>query len=165
MSLLRTAAQRAASRSVAATPSFASTSRRTLASSSIARSNDPQLGTYPDVPAISRQRRKYDKNYWDPQEKANFGETLHEQEDILGVFAPDLHPNVTPQSAARQLGVAALCFAGFFTLIYYMTPEAPFVRRTYPRNGLAEELGNPQVAGLPYGYYDQNDDEEEEDDE
>lgn len=38
--------------------------------------------------------------------------------------------------------------------------------QTFPRNGLADELGGPQQATLPHGYYDQQEeDEEEEDDE
>lgn len=37
--------------------------------------------------------------------------------------------------------------------------------QTYPRDGLAQELGNPKVAVLPYGHYDQGEEDEEEDDE
>lgn len=77
MSLFRTAAQRAVSSSRSAAFPAASPAVRAFASSSRVRSTvDPQLGDYPDVPAVSRQRRKYDKKYWDPQEKANFGETV-----------------------------------------------------------------------------------------
>lgn len=72
MSLLRTAASKA----VASRVSMAPMAARTFASSSTIRSKDPQLGDYPDIPPVSRQRRKFDKNYWDPQEKANFGETV-----------------------------------------------------------------------------------------
>lgn len=37
---------------------------------------DPQLGDYPEVPFKSYQLRKHDKNWWDPQEKRNFGEPV-----------------------------------------------------------------------------------------
>lgn len=77
MSALRTAAQRVASR--AAISSRVST--RTFASTSTIRNRDPALGDYPDVPPVSRQMRKWNKDWWDQQEKANFGETV----SIFGV--------------------------------------------------------------------------------
>lgn len=72
MSALRTAAQRVASRAVISPR----VSTRTFASTSTIRNRDPALGDYPDVPAVSRQMRKWNKDWWDQQEKANFGETV-----------------------------------------------------------------------------------------
>jgi hypothetical protein len=37
--------------------------------------NDPQLGDYPQIPAISVQRRPA-KGWWNVQERRNFGETV-----------------------------------------------------------------------------------------
>jgi hypothetical protein len=37
--------------------------------------HDPQLGDYPQLPAISNQRRP-PKGWWDNQERKNFGETV-----------------------------------------------------------------------------------------
>lgn len=61
-----------ATRSVVAT---APAARRALHSSAAAL-KDPQLGTYPDVAWHSRQRRKWNPKWWDPQEKRNFDETV-----------------------------------------------------------------------------------------
>ena len=49
---------------------------RTLSTSAVAHSKDPQLGDYPDLPYVSQQQRKYSPKWWDPQEKRNFGETV-----------------------------------------------------------------------------------------
>lgn len=58
---------------------------RTFATSSSSRAEekDPQLGDYPDVPARSYQSRRYDKSWWDPQEKRNFGEIVSTTRDRL----------------------------------------------------------------------------------
>lgn len=107
---------------------------------------DPQVGDYPQPAAESTQNRKYDPRYWDTQEKRNFGEIPHEQDDILGVWAPDLHPNVEPSAALRQIAIAASIFAAFASLVYISLPSRPAVPRTYPRDGLADELGSKEVA-------------------
>jgi NADH dehydrogenase (ubiquinone) 1 beta subcomplex subunit 8 len=90
---------------------------------------------------------------------------LHEQEDILSVWAPDLHETVKPTTALFQLGVMASAIACVASVIYYFTPERPALPRTYPRDGLAQELGNPIVAAYKEGDFDAKNEEEEEDDE
>lgn len=130
---------------------------------------DPQLGDYPDLPFVSLQQRKYSPKWWDTQEKRNFGETvsasptlhrcgsvadvvafgsgfqLHEQDDVLSVWAPDVHA-VPASSALRQLIVAIGVVGVFGSIVYAATPEKPALPRTYPRDGLAAELGGEQVA-------------------
>ncbi|PWO00424.1 hypothetical protein FA09DRAFT_285076, partial [Tilletiopsis washingtonensis] len=125
---------------------------RALSVSAVARAEpdgrepkDPQLGDYPDLPYQSLQRRRYDPSWWDPQEKRNFGETLHEQDDVLGVWAPDVH-DVPPASAVRQFGLAALIAAAFAGVVYMSVPDRPAALRSYPRGGLAKELGSELVA-------------------
>lgn len=109
------------------------------------QSKDPQLGDYPDLPFISQQQRKYSPRWWDPQEKHNFGETPHEQADVLSVWAPDVHA-VPASSALRQFAVAIGVVVLVGSTIYAATPARPALPRTYPRDGLAAELGGEQVA-------------------
>ncbi|PWN50212.1 hypothetical protein IE53DRAFT_387516 [Violaceomyces palustris] len=122
---------------------------------------DPQLGDYPDLPFVSFQTRKYSPKWWDTQEKRNFGEIPHEQDDVLSVWAPDVH--ATPASSAlRQFLLAAGVGSVLFTVIYTFKAERPSVPRTYPRDGLATELGGSHVAAPAEGAFDT---EAEEDDE
>ncbi|CAO1626524.1 unnamed protein product [Parajaminaea phylloscopi] len=163
MSVLRSAGLRSAVASAASSSRLSAAScPRTFASSSLRASKDPQLGDYPDVPMKSYQLRKHDKNYFDPQEKRNFGETPGEQDDILSVWAPDIHEHVRPSKALGQFCIAAAGFATFFATIYYFTPEAHFVRRVYPRDGLTEELSGPWKAPKE-GDFDQKKDDGDED--
>ncbi|EPQ31407.1 uncharacterized protein PFL1_00742 [Pseudozyma flocculosa PF-1] len=166
MSLLRTAAagaSRSARTAAAVAPlrTFSTSSSRLIQPQS---EKDPQLGDYPDLPYISLQTRKYSPKWWDPQEKRNFGETPHEQDDALSVWAPDIH--ATPASSAlRQFLVAVGVVVLFGSTVYAATPEKPALPRTYPRDGLAAELGGSQVAAPVEGAFSKSgDDEEEEDD-
>ena len=65
---------------------------------------------------------------------------LHEQDEALNMFSPDVPP-VPPAVALRQFGYAVLGFAGFFTLLNYVKPDPPMLRRVYPHDGLVKELG------------------------
>jgi len=74
------------------------------------------------------------------QYRRNFGETLHEQDEALNMFSPDVPP-VPPAVALRQFGYTVLGFAGLFTLLNYVKPDPPMLRRVYPHDGLVKELG------------------------
>ncbi|PWN30923.1 hypothetical protein BDZ90DRAFT_229914 [Jaminaea rosea] len=166
-SLFRQGGRLAATASTAASSSSRATLPRTFATSSLrlaVHEKDPQLGDYPDVPMKSFQLRKHDKSWFDPQEKRNFGETPSEQDDILSVWGPDLHTNTPPQKAVRHFLIAVAAFTTFFGLVYYGTPERNFIPRTFPRDGLAEELTGP-VKAYKEGDFDAKDEEEEEEDE
>ena len=39
---------------------------------------------------------------WDPIERRNYGEPVHEDNDILGIFSPDVYSHVTPAWGAVQ---------------------------------------------------------------
>ena len=64
---------------------------------------------------------------------------------MLGVWAPDVH-EVPPASAVRQFGFAALIAAAFAGIVYMSVPDRPAALRSYPRGGLAKELGSELVA-------------------
>ncbi|CAD6890549.1 unnamed protein product [Tilletia controversa] len=135
------------SRSSLAAPTSASSSSSSSASAQDDPNKDPQLGDYPDLPLISLQRRRFSPNWWDTQEKRNFGETLHEQHDAMSVWAPDAH--VLPASNALfQFGLAALAMTAFAGAVYLTKFERPAVPRTYPRDGLKAEMGGTELTAL-----------------
>ncbi len=71
---------------------------------------------------------------------------LHEEEDLKSVWAPDLHENVPARSALFQLLIAAGVAGTFAGLVYFMRASPPALPKAFPREGLADELGGPQVA-------------------
>ncbi|EIM20498.1 hypothetical protein WALSEDRAFT_39936 [Wallemia mellicola CBS 633.66] len=100
---------------------------------------DPQLGGYPQfVPQKAIERSPFNK-YWDQQGRANFGDTLHEDEDVLGIHAPDVHQYSYAESA-KSILYTALAFAAFGYVASGLVPERNVAPRDYPRDGLKEEL-------------------------
>ncbi|CDH56272.1 nadh-ubiquinone oxidoreductase ashi subunit (ci-ashi or ndufb8) domain-containing protein [Lichtheimia corymbifera JMRC:FSU:9682] len=110
---------------------------------------DPQIGDYPNLPRYSTQTRG-PYGWWDPQDKRNFGETVHEEDELYGVWAPDLF-HYSPYKALAQLGLAAGIFAGVSYLVYNNYPERPASKRTYPYDGLKAELGSREYDIRPRG--------------
>ncbi|WVR06962.1 hypothetical protein IAU60_003998 [Kwoniella sp. DSM 27419] len=100
---------------------------------------DPQLNGYPQLPYVSIQQRQA-FGWWDRQERKNFGEVMHEEEDAIGMWGPDVH-KTSPWSALRQLAVAfSLIGVAAYGLIS-TRPERPVAQRSYPYGGLEKELG------------------------
>ncbi|KAL0577128.1 hypothetical protein V5O48_004842 [Marasmius crinis-equi] len=101
------------------------------------------LTEYPDVPAINRQYLP-PKGWQDNQMRRNYGDPLHEQEELHSMWSPDI-PTIDPNLALKRFAMAFLGFAGAFMLIKEVgTPEPHFVRRTYPYGGLVKELGGTE---------------------
>ncbi|KDQ57324.1 hypothetical protein JAAARDRAFT_178979 [Jaapia argillacea MUCL 33604] len=100
---------------------------------------DPQLDGYPRLPYVSRQYLPA-KGWWDPQMRRNYGDILHEQEEVLSMWGPDI-PLVAPPSSLRQFIVATIGFATLGYVCYLATPPLTAVRREYPFSGLVQELG------------------------
>ncbi|SAM01316.1 hypothetical protein [Absidia glauca] len=100
---------------------------------------DPQIGDYPNLPRWSHQSRG-PFGWWDPQDKRNFGETVHEEDEVMGVWAPDLH-TYSPYKAVAQLAMFAGVIASFVGVVYTTYPDRPAVKRTYPEDGLKKSLG------------------------
>jgi NADH dehydrogenase (ubiquinone) 1 beta subcomplex subunit 8 len=105
---------------------------------------DPQIGDYPNLPRWSHQSRG-PFGWWDPQDKRNFGETVslflfwgfslksfftlkqvHEEDEVMGVWAPDLH-TYSPYKAAAQLAMFAGVIASFVGVVYATYPDRPAV--------------------------------------
>ncbi|PPQ98330.1 hypothetical protein CVT26_013586 [Gymnopilus dilepis] len=101
---------------------------------------DPQLNGYPQLPFVQRGTRPA-LGWDDPLTRRNFGETLHEQEEVLSMWGPDVPP-IDPNAALRQFLYAVAGFVTFgLTVKYVLLPEPPAVRRQYPFDGLVKELG------------------------
>ncbi|KAG8685443.1 hypothetical protein FRC08_013104 [Ceratobasidium sp. 394] len=100
---------------------------------------DPQLGEYPQLPPISAQRRP-PKGWWNEQERRNFGETVPEQYEVLGLWAPDVF-DMPREKALKQFGIAVAIFVGFALAVKASVPERPAAPRSYPYGGLVKELG------------------------
>ncbi|KAG8726767.1 hypothetical protein FRC12_023101 [Ceratobasidium sp. 428] len=100
---------------------------------------DPQLGEYPQLPAISAQRRP-PKGWWNEQERRNFGEAIPEQQEVLGFWSPDVF-NMPREKALKQFGIAVVIFIGFTLAVKASVPERPAAPRSYPYGGLVKELG------------------------
>ncbi|KAI9842132.1 MAG: hypothetical protein M1838_003263 [Thelocarpon superellum] len=99
-------------------------------------------GGYVNPPAIKRQHRDPHADWWDKQERRNFGEPVHEDNDRLAMFSPYEYTHAPPGRAALHLGVfvaSVFALAGAIGLVYPDRPSAP---REFP-GGLEEELGGP----------------------
>lgn len=65
---------------------------------------------------------------------------LHENEELLSVWGPDVAP-LPPRTAARWLGIAVATFAAIMGATYAMTPARNAIAKDYPYSGLVTELG------------------------
>jgi hypothetical protein len=89
---------------------------------------------------VKRQFRDPHGDWWDKQERRNFGEPVHEDHDTLGMFTPYEYTWVSPGKGAAQVGAFILTFLGVCWIIRQVYPDKP----SYPREfegGLERELG------------------------
>ncbi|KAF3492217.1 NADH:ubiquinone oxidoreductase 20.1kD subunit [Arthroderma uncinatum] len=113
---------------------------------------DPGMnGGYENPPAVKRQFRDPNADWWDAQDKRNFGEPVHEDNDILTTFSAEEYTHFKAPKAFFLLGcsvVSVFAFSGVVSLFYPDKPSAP---RTFP-DGLEAELGGPNavVARKPH---------------
>ncbi|KZV93844.1 hypothetical protein EXIGLDRAFT_767709 [Exidia glandulosa HHB12029] len=106
---------------------------------------DPQLGPdYPNVPREYAQTRNplggESGRWWDMQNRRNFGEPLHAEDEALSVWSPDV-PHVPPQRALFHFSIACLCFVAYGVFVPFIQVESPAAPRSYPYDGLVTELG------------------------
>ncbi|KIJ66987.1 hypothetical protein HYDPIDRAFT_174269 [Hydnomerulius pinastri MD-312] len=110
------------------------------ATTSAPHEKDPQLGDYPELPYVSSQTLP-PRGWWDQQMRRNFGDPVHENEEVLSMWGPDVSV-VPPRRALFHFTLAASAFVGFgFLCKYALLPERPTVPREYPFSGLVRELG------------------------
>nr|OQO31329.1 hypothetical protein B0A51_02103 [Rachicladosporium sp. CCFEE 5018] len=115
---------------------------------------DPGMnGNYPDpskTSALALKRQFRDpygvdgKAWWDPQERRMYGEAVHEDNDILGIFSPDVYTHATPGWAAVQVACFVGAFCTLLAVVSRFYPDIPAVPRTFA-GGLETELGGPKT--------------------
>ncbi|KAL4784497.1 hypothetical protein BJX76DRAFT_327114 [Aspergillus varians] len=110
-----------------------------------AESDDPlQNGGYQNPPREKRAFRDPYAGWWDKQERRNFGEPVHEENEVLGVFSPEQYTHVTARKGFLHLGAFVATFLGFCGVVSLFYPDKPSTPRTYP-DGLEKELGGPNA--------------------
>ncbi|KJZ80069.1 hypothetical protein HIM_00783 [Hirsutella minnesotensis 3608] len=109
----------------------------------LSETEDPGMnGGYINPPRIKRQHRDPHANWWDPQERRNFGEPVHEDNDMLGVFSPHEYTWTTTRPGLIMVGTFIAVFLGVSGIVYHYYPD----KKSYPREfegGLQRELGGP----------------------
>lgn len=73
---------------------------------------------------------------WDKQEMRNYGEPVHEDNDILGVFSPHEYTHFTPGWGAVLLGTYIGAFGVLCAVVSLTYPDRVSLRReqiTYER--------------------------------
>ena len=127
-----------------------------------------QNGNYPDPSLtsalpIKRQHRDPYGEWWDPIEKRNYGEPVHEDNDILGVFSPDEYTHFKPGWGAVLFGSFVASVGVLCAVVYQLYPDQvcllqqcttmarsnsipqPAVSRTF-EGGLDRELGGSMAV-------------------
>ena len=109
-----------------------------------------QNGGYINPPPEKRQFRDPYGDWWDKQERRNYGEPVHEDEDILGRLAPEEYTHTSPGFAILQLMFFMSSVFGLAGLVSMFYPDKPALPRTFP-DGLEDELGGP--GALPVSLF------------
>ncbi|EMR09908.1 hypothetical protein PNEG_01668 [Pneumocystis murina B123] len=97
-----------------------------IKSISIHSKNDNSItGNYPsNIPFVNRQTRTpYDPEYFDVTERRKFGEILHEQDEILSMFSPDIHSHVTSSKAILHLFTFGFIVVTISSIAYIFRPK------------------------------------------
>ncbi|KAI9805801.1 MAG: hypothetical protein M1825_000415 [Sarcosagium campestre] len=107
--------------------------------------DDPNMnGGYVNPPAQKRQFRDPYGDWWDKQERRNFGEPIHEDNDTLTLFSLHEYTHTTAGRAFAQLSVFVAAVFGLAGIVSIYYPDRPSVPREFP-GGLEAELGGPEA--------------------
>lgn len=101
-----------------------------------------QNGGYINPPPVKRQFRDPYGDWDDKQERRNYGEPVHEDNDILCMFSPEEYTHVTSGKALFQIGCFAAAVLGLCGVVSMFYPDKPTVPREF-EGGLDRELGGP----------------------
>ena len=104
-----------------------------------------QNGGYINPPPIKRQFRDPYGDWTDQQERRNFGEPVHEDEDILGIFALEDYTVMTGKMGMAVWGFFLAGVGGLSFAVYSTYPDRPSAPKEY-EGGLEAELGG---SGAP----------------
>ncbi|KAI0173432.1 hypothetical protein GGR52DRAFT_571943 [Hypoxylon sp. FL1284] len=109
----------------------------------LTEAEDPGMnGGYINPPRIKRQFRDPHGDWWDKQERRNYGEPVHEDHDLLGMFTPYEYTWISSGKGLAQIGAFIATTVGLCWVVAQVYPDRP----SYPREfegGLERELGGP----------------------
>jgi NADH dehydrogenase (ubiquinone) 1 beta subcomplex subunit 8 len=108
-----------------------------------------QNGGYVNPPREKRMYRDPYGDWWDKQDRRNYGEPVHEDNDVLGVFSLDEYRHTPVGKASLMVGAWVLCVLSLAGVVYMTYPDKPSVPRRFP-GGLAEELGGEGAVAVRY---------------
>ncbi|KAI1437651.1 NADH:ubiquinone oxidoreductase 20.1kD subunit [Xylaria sp. CBS 124048] len=115
----------------------------------LSEAEDPEMnGGYENPPPIPRQFRDPHGDWWDKQERRNFGEPLHEDNDMLGMFSPHHYTWINARDGLAQVGVFIAVLLGVCWVVGKVYPDKPAFPREFEA-GLQRELGGPGAARAP----------------
>ncbi|KAI9871758.1 MAG: hypothetical protein M1830_008124 [Pleopsidium flavum] len=107
--------------------------------------NDPNMnGGYINPPPEKRQFRDPYADWWDKQERRNYGEPVHEDNDILGMFSLEEYTHFKPGQAFFLMGCFITTVLGLCGVVSMYYPDKPSAPREFP-DGLEKELGGPNA--------------------
>ncbi|KAL8735321.1 MAG: hypothetical protein Q9166_000866 [cf. Caloplaca sp. 2 TL-2023] len=110
---------------------------------------DPGMnGGYINPPREKHQFRDPYGDWWDKQERRNFGEPVHEDHDILGMFSPYEYTHFTARKGFFLMGCFITTVLGLCGVVSVYYPDRPSVPRTFP-GGLDKELGGKGAVLAP----------------
>ncbi|KAL8808686.1 MAG: hypothetical protein Q9223_004084 [Gallowayella weberi] len=110
---------------------------------------DPGMnGGYINPPPEKRQFRDPYADWWDKQERRNFGEPVHEDHDILGMMSPHEYTHVTPAKGFFLFGCFVTAVLGLCGVVRIYYPDRPTTPKLYP-GGLDRELGGKGAVWAP----------------
>ncbi|KAH7052324.1 hypothetical protein B0J12DRAFT_70521 [Macrophomina phaseolina] len=139
----RIAAARPLARALRPAAPHASRLQLRQASTGADTTEDPDMnGGYANPPPVKRQFRDPYGDWWDKQERRNYGEPLHEDNDVLAIFSPEEYTHFKPNWGWVLFGAFWTTFGSFCAVTYYLRPDKPSAPRTFP-DGLEKELGGP----------------------
>lgn len=96
------------------------------------------------MPREKRSLRDPYENWWDPQERRNYNEPLHEDNDILGIFSTEPYSHFTARWGWVLMGSFVATVFGLCAAVQVYYPDKGSVPRTFP-DGLEKELGGPRA--------------------
>ncbi|KAK5298286.1 hypothetical protein LTR99_007976 [Exophiala xenobiotica] len=97
-------------------------------------------GGYINPPRIKRQHRDPYTDWDDKQERRNFGEPVHEDNEVLGIFALEDYTHMTTGRGLLMWGFFISCVLGVSYAVTTMYPGKPSAPREF-EGGLDTELG------------------------
>ena len=93
---------------------------------------------------LKRQFRDPYHPWWDKQERRDFGEPVHEDNDILGMFSLEEYTHMSPARALLLWGCFISAVLGLSYAVKQNYPDRPSAPKEYP-DGLEAELGGPHA--------------------